>query len=86
MIDESDDIAHRMRINYEKKLSIARAAKEFIREGETIFIESGSINALFAKEVSSINNVTIITCYVSVFENSGQEIDKWDPIAVFGGS
>ncbi len=50
-----------MGINYEKKMSIAQAAKEFIREGETIFIESGSINALFAKEVSSVNNVTIIT-------------------------
>ena len=61
VIDESDDISHRMGINYEKKMSIARAAKEFISEGETIFIESGSINALFAKEVSSVNNVTIIT-------------------------
>ncbi|KKL76618.1 hypothetical protein LCGC14_2043090 [marine sediment metagenome] len=61
VFDESDDIAHRMGINYEKKMSIAQAAKKFIREGETIFIESGSINALFAKEVSSVNNVTIIT-------------------------
>ncbi len=62
VIDESDDISHRMSVNYQKKLDIARAAKGLVRDGETIFIESGSINALFAKEVGSINNITIITC------------------------
>jgi len=62
VIDETDDISHRMAINYEKKLYIARAAKKFVREGETIFIEAGSINALFAKEVSAVANITIATC------------------------
>ncbi len=61
VIDETDDISHRMAINYETKLNIARAAIIFVHEGDTIFIESGSINALFAREVSSVNNVTIIT-------------------------
>lgn len=61
VIDESEDIAHRMAINYDKKLQIARAARDFVQPGETIFIESGSINALFAKEVCKIDKVTIIT-------------------------
>ncbi len=61
VIDETDDISHRMAVNYEIKLSIASAAKDFVHEGETIFIESGSINSLFAREVSSVNDVTIIT-------------------------
>ena len=79
VIDETDDISHRMAINYEKKLNIARAAKKYVREGETIFIEAGSINALFAKEVSGLANVTIATCNAfiarqAVGENSGSVI------------
>jgi DeoR/GlpR family transcriptional regulator of sugar metabolism len=62
VIDETDDISHRMAINYEKKLSIAREAKKLVHEGETIFIEAGSVNALFAKEVSAVVNLTIATC------------------------
>jgi DeoR/GlpR family transcriptional regulator of sugar metabolism len=61
LIDETDDISHRMAVNYDKKVSIARAAAKHVHEGETIFVESGSINALFAREVSSISNLTIIT-------------------------
>ena len=61
VIDESEDIAHRMAINYDKKLRIARTARSFIQPGETIFIESGSINALFARDVCGIDKVTIIT-------------------------
>jgi DeoR/GlpR family transcriptional regulator of sugar metabolism len=62
LIDETDDISHRMAINYEKKLSIARQAKALVQEGETIFIEAGSVNALFAKEVGAVANLTIATC------------------------
>jgi DeoR/GlpR family transcriptional regulator of sugar metabolism len=62
VIDESDDISHRMAINYEKKLSIAREAKKLVQEGETIFIEAGSVNALLAKEVAPVANLTIATC------------------------
>jgi len=62
LIDESDDISHRMAINYEKKLSIAREAKKLVQEGETIFIEAGSVNALLAKEVGGVANLTIATC------------------------
>jgi DeoR/GlpR family transcriptional regulator of sugar metabolism len=62
VIDETDDISHRMAINYEKKLSIAREAKKLVQEGETIFIEAGSVNALLAKEVGSVPNLTVATC------------------------
>ncbi|TFG57605.1 MAG: DeoR/GlpR transcriptional regulator [Spirochaetales bacterium] len=62
VIDETDDISHRMAIRYEKKLSIAKAAAKFVHEGETIFIEAGSVNALLAKEVSLVGRLTIATC------------------------
>ncbi len=58
---ESDDLAHRMAINYEDKLKIARKAVELVDEGDTIFVESGSTNALFVKELTAAKRVTIIT-------------------------
>lgn len=60
VLDETDDISHRMGINYEEKLMIARAAVKFVNEGETIYIESGSINALFAQEVVKERKTTTI--------------------------
>lgn len=58
---ETDDLAHRMAVNYEPKLKIARKAVEFIDEGDTIFVESGSTNAIFVKELTAAKRVTIIT-------------------------
>jgi len=58
---ETDDLAHRMAINYEGKLKIARKAVELVDEGDTIFVESGSTNALFVKELTATKRVTIIT-------------------------
>ncbi len=38
-----------------EKQAIARKAKEFIREGDTIYLDSGSTNALLAKEIKEMN-------------------------------
>ncbi len=73
VLDETDDISHRMGINYEKKLQIARKAAEFVNEGETIYIESGSINALFAREAARIPNTTIITSNAFIARQIGKE-------------
>jgi DeoR/GlpR family transcriptional regulator of sugar metabolism len=61
VLNESDDISHRMAINYNEKVKIAKKAAGFINEGDTIFVESGSLNALFVKEISSVKDLTIIT-------------------------
>ncbi|MCK5199845.1 MAG: DeoR/GlpR transcriptional regulator, partial [Spirochaetales bacterium] len=58
---ESDDISHRMAINYNEKVKIAKKAATFINEGDTIFVESGSLNALLVKEIAKIKDLTIIT-------------------------
>ncbi|MDZ7606712.1 MAG: DeoR/GlpR family DNA-binding transcription regulator [Cyclobacteriaceae bacterium] len=60
-INDSDNIAHRLGVHYEQKLRIARKALEFIREGDTILIESGSLNAILARELSAFNDLTVIT-------------------------
>lgn len=52
MLMESENIAHRLSINYEKKIDIARKAATLVRDGETVFLESGSANALLARELA----------------------------------
>jgi len=57
----ADDIPSRLGINFEKKIVVARRAVSLVEDGETIFIESGSINALFAKELLNRSGITVVT-------------------------
>lgn len=57
----SDDISSRLLVNFEKKLDIAVKALGFVDEGETVLIESGSTNAILARELVKRENVTIVT-------------------------
>lgn len=57
----SDDISSRLLVNFEKKLDIAVKALGFVDEGETVLIESGSTNAILARELVKKENVTIVT-------------------------
>jgi DeoR/GlpR family transcriptional regulator of sugar metabolism len=61
VLEDADDLTNRLGFNYEKKLRIARKAAELVNDGETILIESGSTNALLARELVKKKNVTIIT-------------------------
>ncbi|MGA2765019.1 MAG: DeoR/GlpR family DNA-binding transcription regulator [Spirochaetia bacterium] len=62
----ADDISKRLVMNYEKKQRIARAAAEHVGEGESIFIEAGSTNAILVKELGKREGVTIITSNVFI--------------------
>jgi DeoR/GlpR family transcriptional regulator of sugar metabolism len=66
VLKDADDLANRLGINYEKKLKIARKVATYVNEGETILIESGSINALLAREIAKKKNVRIITTNVFI--------------------
>ena len=66
MLNNPDDLAVRLGINYQKKLKIAEKALEFVNEGETILIESGSVNALFALELVRSKRVTILTTNIFI--------------------
>ena len=57
----SDDISSRLLVNFEKKLEIARKEMGYANEGETVLIESGSTNAILARELVKRGNVTIVT-------------------------
>jgi len=65
VLKDADDLSNRLAFNYEKKLRIAKAAARMVREGETILIESGSANALLARELVN-RKVTIITTNVYI--------------------
>jgi len=65
VLKDADDIINRMGINYEKKLRIAQKVARYVNDNETILIESGSANALLARELMN-KNVTIITTNVYI--------------------
>ncbi len=61
ILKDADNLDIRMAIHYDTKLRIARKAAGFVKPGETVLLESGSINALIAREIVKKDHVTIIT-------------------------
>ena len=61
VLHSEDEISTRIGINYEKKLIIAERALEFIDPGETIFIESGSVNAVLARQLKHCSDIHVVT-------------------------
>jgi DeoR/GlpR family transcriptional regulator of sugar metabolism len=58
----NDDISNRLAYHYDKKRKIAEAAAAFVKDGETLMIESGSCCAILAEELlSKRKGITIIT-------------------------
>ena len=66
VLEDADDLSNRLGFNYDKKLRIARKASLLVDDGETILIESGSTNALLARELIQRRSVTLITTNVFI--------------------
>lgn len=58
---ESDDVDARMMSNFNLKQKLAQYAASLVKDGETIFIESGSSNALLARYLAERKKITLIT-------------------------
>ncbi|MDA3131397.1 DNA-binding transcriptional regulator YciT [Atlantibacter subterraneus] len=58
---DSDDVETRMLNNYALKRRLAEFAASLVSDGETVFIENGSSNALLARTLAEQKNVTLIT-------------------------
>ena len=58
---DSDDVETRMLNNYPLKRELAQFAASLVQNGETVFIENGSSNALLARTLADQKDVTIIT-------------------------
>lgn len=66
VLRDADDLTNRLGIHYEKKLRIARKVSSYVEDGETILIESGSVNVLLARELLKAKKVTLITTNVYI--------------------
>lgn len=66
VLKDADDIANRLGVDYERKLSIAKKAASFVSAGETVLIESGSVNALLARELVKKGNINILTTNIFI--------------------
>ncbi|VEB96929.1 Glycerol-3-phosphate regulon repressor [Cedecea lapagei] len=58
---DSDDVETRMMNNYTLKLQLAHHAASLVSDGETVFIENGSSNALLARTLAEQKKITLIT-------------------------
>ncbi|MGA7584642.1 MAG: DNA-binding transcriptional regulator YciT [Rouxiella badensis] len=58
---ESDNLDQRMQTNFLTKKLIAEFAASLVEDGESVFIEGGSTNALLARTLAERGNVTLIT-------------------------
>jgi len=65
-LQSEDDIAQRISINYPKKNAIAIKAALFVEPGDSIFIDAGSVNALFARELAQLSNIQVITSNIFI--------------------
>ena len=83
VLEDAEDLSNRLGVNYDKKLRIARKAAGLVSDGETILIESGSTNALLARELVKKKNITIITTNVYIAHQLRKS--KQSDIIILGG-
>ncbi|WP_145541300.1 DNA-binding transcriptional regulator YciT [Yersinia alsatica] len=58
---QSDDVDVRMMTHFATKQKLANHAASLVNDGETIFIESGSSNALLAHKLAQRPEITLVT-------------------------
>jgi DeoR family glycerol-3-phosphate regulon repressor len=51
----------RLRENAEAKRSIARHAASFIEDGDSLMLDTGTTNSIFARELTRKRNLTVVT-------------------------
>ena len=94
LVHQDSTFMQRMSTRVPEKKRIARAASQLISDGETLLINGGSTTRLFAAELSSKRNLTIVTnnltvpttlaveCVRDVYILGGQY--KWDAQVTIG--
>lgn len=61
-------LQERSRMNIEEKRELSEYAAEFIKEGDTIFVDAGTTPVQFAKVLKRFTSLTIVTYSLDVFE------------------
>lgn len=80
---DRDIMSDRIQLNFSLKQRLAKYALEFIEDGDSIFIEGGSTNALLARELLNFNGeiivITVCTYIAELLKNA-----KFDVILLGG--
>ncbi len=66
VLRDADDLEIRLGLNFDIKQKIAGKAAGLVSPGETVLVESGSINALLARELAQKEDITLITSNVYI--------------------
>jgi len=77
-----DDVGVRMQTRFAVKKSLADYAASLVNEGETVFIEGGSTNALLAQALSERHDVTLVTVSHYI---AGLLREKGGDVIILGG-
>jgi DeoR/GlpR family transcriptional regulator of sugar metabolism len=87
LIEQNGYFSVGLKINLNEKKAIARKALDFIKSGETIIIDAGSINYLLAREINKLDliNINIITNNVITQLALVQHKDKYVRVFATGG-
>jgi len=63
----------RMDINKEEKIRIAKACAAYIKEGDTLMLDSGTTNRYIARELSERGDLTVVTNSILIAQELGSK-------------
>lgn len=87
LIEKDGYFSAGLKVDLNEKKAVAKKALEFIKSGETIIIDAGSINYLLAREInkSPLTNINIVTSNVITQLALVQHKDKFVRVFATGG-
>ena len=83
---QENSLSSRMNENLDQKISIAQYATRFVDSGDSLFLNSGSTNVIFAKELSKVvDDLIIITNSSTIANEFWNKNQKRHRIYLLGG-
>ena len=76
-------LSEKEKLHLEEKKRIVKKAVEFISEGDTIILDSGSTTNLLAKEIRDLNKLTVITNAINI---ASEFLDSEIEVIMTGGT
>ncbi len=75
----------RVNVNVEAKQAIARAAIEFVHDGDTILVDSGTTALEFVRMLDTRQNITVVTADITIADHIDESMPSVD-VVMLGGS
>lgn len=74
----------RVNVNVDAKQSIARAALELVRDGDTVFVDSGTTALEFVRMLDMRTGITVITADITIADYIDESLPSVDVIMLGG--